>query len=639
MHRPPLNLGILAHIDAGKTSLTERLLFDHGAIGRLGSVDAGSTTTDHGVIERQRGITIRSAVASFVAGDLQINIVDTPGHPDFIAEVERALSVLDAAILVVSAVEGVQAQTRVLFRSLRDLGVPIALFINKIDRSGADEERVVAQIRRRLTPRIARLTAASMLGSSAAQVVWRELNAPGVARELVETLADRDDELLARVVDDVGIPAREVRANLVRQACAGQIHPVFSGSAISGAGVAELVAGIRCLFGPLVAESPSTTTEDELSGVVFAIERGANGEKVAWLRLFAGEVRERESLTFRRPQRGGPDLDVRGRVTRLDVAGHPAARRLLAGDIGRLSGLSQVRIGDRLGAGHISGPAVLAQPRLESVVWSKDAARQGDLHAALSLLADEDPLIGTRVTGDGATAVLLHGPVQREVLQERLARDFALDAKFDPIQPVLRQRPLRAGQALYEFDHQPATARILWATIGLRVEPGPLDSGITYVRDVEWGAVPRAFHLATEEAVLQALRHGRSGWEVTDCVITIVRFGYLQPMSVAADFRQVARLVLYEALDRAGTRLFEPCQRIEVQAPADAVGGVLAKLSALEAEVAEVAETPGPEPFWTVHAVVPVRTMQELTLAVPGLSRGEGVVFTRPGPDRPVRSS
>jgi ribosomal protection tetracycline resistance protein len=183
-----LNIGILAHVDAGKTSLTERLLFDHGAIDRLGSVDAGDTRTDDGTIERQRGITIRSAVAAFTSGDTQINLIDTPGHADFVAEVERALEVLDGAVLLLSAVEGVQAQTRVLLRTLRRLRLPTLVFVNKIDRAGARAEGLLTDIRRRLTPHVVPLTDVTGLGTPGARLLPRPPGDP----DLAEALADVD---------------------------------------------------------------------------------------------------------------------------------------------------------------------------------------------------------------------------------------------------------------------------------------------------------------------------------------------------------------------------------------------------------------------------------------------------------------
>src|SRR4029077_17480649 len=219
-----LNLGILAHVDAGKTTLTERLLYAAGVIDEIGSVDDGTTQTDSLELERQRGITIKSAVVSFAIDDVKVNLIDTPGHPDFIAEVERVLDVLDGAVLVLSAVEGVQSQTLVPMRALQRLRVPTLLFVNKIDRAGADVGRVLREIADRLTPAIVPMDAA------------------GDAATLAEALAEHDDELLAAYVEDAASvsPAR-LRLALAEQAKAGVVHPVFSGSARTGSGVETLM--------------------------------------------------------------------------------------------------------------------------------------------------------------------------------------------------------------------------------------------------------------------------------------------------------------------------------------------------------------------------------------------------------------
>src|SRR5580704_15559302 len=210
-----LNLGILAHVDAGKTSLTERLLHSAGVIDEIGSVDAGSTQTDSLALERQRGITIKSAVVSFVVGDVTVNLIDTPGHPDFIAEVERVLSVLDGAVLVISAVEGVQPQTRVLMRALQRLRIPALLFVNKIDRPGADEQRVLRAISERLSPAVVPMGCTSGLGTpDAGFAPWKAADSAARAR-LAEVLAERDERMLAAYVDDeLAAPYRRLRREL-----------------------------------------------------------------------------------------------------------------------------------------------------------------------------------------------------------------------------------------------------------------------------------------------------------------------------------------------------------------------------------------------------------------------------------------
>ena len=236
-----LNLGILAHVDAGKTSLTERLLHDAGVTDALGSVDAGDTQTDTLALERRRGITIKSAVVAFTIDDLVVNLIDTPGHPDFIAEVERVLRVLDGAVLVVSAVEGVQAQTRVLMRTLTRLRIPTLIFVNKTDRRGADPERVAREVADKL-----RIAAAPIRSTA-----------------LAELLTDHDDAFLAAYLD--GAPVAQELAAQTRRAL---VHPIFQGSAITGAGVAELTRGIRDLL-------PAAISGDgPAEGTVFKVEHG-----------------------------------------------------------------------------------------------------------------------------------------------------------------------------------------------------------------------------------------------------------------------------------------------------------------------------------------------------------------------------
>jgi ribosomal protection tetracycline resistance protein len=273
--RGTLNLGILAHVDAGKTTLTERLLYAAGVIDEVGSVDDGTTQTDSLALERQRGITIKSAVVSFTVGDVTVNLIDTPGHPDFIAEVERALSVLDGAVLVISAVEGVQPQTRILMRALQRLGVPAVLFVNKIDRSGADDGRVLRDISQRLTPAVVAMGAAHELGTRAAGVTgWDGTDAAFTAR-LTEVLAEQNEAIMAAYVrGEPRVPYRRLLRELAAQTRRGQVYPVFFGSALTGAGVGALMTGVAELL-----PAAGRNAAGPASGRVFKIERGPAGEK------------------------------------------------------------------------------------------------------------------------------------------------------------------------------------------------------------------------------------------------------------------------------------------------------------------------------------------------------------------------
>ena len=321
-----LNLGILAHVDAGKTTLTERLLYAAGVIDELGRVDDGTTQTDTLPLEQRRGITIKSAVVSFAIDDVAVNLIDTPGHPDFIAEVERVLSVLDGAVLVISAVEGVQSQTPLLMRALQRLGVPTLIFVNKLDRVGADPDRVLEEISARLTPAIV----------------------PGVdgpSARLAEVARRPGRVAPGRIRRGRRAPYGRLRAELAAQTGRALVHPVFVGSAKTGEGVDDLMSGIAELLPASAGDA-----EGPASGSVFKIERGTAGEKIAYVRMFSGTVHARERLNDEK-------------VTAISVfdAGDAEQRASVsAGEIAKLWGLGSIQIGDRIGEATAAAAGVRA---------------------------------------------------------------------------------------------------------------------------------------------------------------------------------------------------------------------------------------------------------------------------------------
>ncbi|EFL23874.1 tetracycline resistance protein TetP [Streptomyces himastatinicus ATCC 53653] len=627
-----INIGVLAHVDAGKTSLTERLLFDAGVIDRLGSVDAGDTQTDTGAIERERGITVRSAVASFRAGNTQVNLIDTPGHSDFIAEVERALGVLDGAVLVLSAVEGAQAAARVLMKALRRLRLPVLLFVNKIDRAGARHAELLTDIRRLLAPHIVPMTDVRDLGTRAARTRPRSLDDVGVRTEVAEVLAETDDALLARLVDGPLPSPAEVRAALAAGTAEGRVHPVYFGSALSGEGVAALVEGVVRYVPPSRAGDGGT----EPRGTVFAVERAAgSATKTAYLRLFSGELTVRQHLTLHRPgDRHGAGHS--GQITALEVVGRARARTLAAGEIARIKGLPEVRVGDRLGEFHDDEQRHFAAPTLHTLVHAREPgpAAAARLHTALLALADQDPLITARAMPGGATSVLLYGEVQKQIIAATLAQDYGIEADFEPSRPVLVERPAGVGEACHEMARRGHTGP--WATVGLRVEPAATGSGVGFGYETELGALPRAFHTAIEQTVHDTLRQGPRGRAVTDCRVTLIRSGFNAPVSTAADFRGVTPGVLWQALERAGWRVYEPYHAFELEIPSDVLAPVTARLAAVGADLAESA---GGGAGWLLTGEIPVRSVHAFEHALPGLSRGEGVWLSRPSGDRPLPGS
>ena len=639
-----LNLGILAHVDAGKTTLTERILFETGAISQVGSVDAGTTQTDSLDLERERGITIRAAVASFLIGDLQVNLVDTPGHPDFIAEVERVLNVLDGAVLVVSAVEGVQPQTPLLFRALERLGVPTLIFVNKIDRAGADPDGVVATMARRLSPDVIAMGSVEGAGTRSAAFVPFTGDDQAHWTRLTELLADRDETIMRVFVDgNRELSPEWLRELLAEQTRRGSIHPVYFGAAATGTGVEQLLGAIDDQL-----SGASADPDAPLSARVFKIERNQSGERVAYVRLFAGTLQARQRVRV-----GGGEEQKATSVRVFAPAGGPRRDTAVATEMATVRGLGGVRVGDALGEAP-PGQEVAARfprPALEAVVFALRPEQQGSLRAALTQLSEQDPLINVQQDDHRhEISVSLYGEVQKEVIQATLERDYGIAADFRETTTVCIERPKGVGHAeevIYAKTHTNITGRSsplstnpFRATLALRVEPLAPGSGIEFQAAAEVRLVPlyifhtvEQFTTQMESNVREALAEGLFGWQVTDCRVTMTDCGYGAPGTSASDFRYLTQLVLANAVGRAGTWVCEPLADLSLEMPASTAQAVLATLGRLGGRVRGQFTA---NEVTRAQAVLPVARVRTLQHQLPGLSMGEGVLESRPGGYQPI---
>ncbi|PZS01489.1 MAG: GTP-binding protein [Pseudonocardiales bacterium] len=620
-----LNLGILAHVDAGKTSLTERLLYAAGVIDEIGRVDDGSTQTDSLELERQRGITIKSAVVSFVVDDVTVNLIDTPGHPDFIAEVERVLNVLDGAVLVVSAVEGVQAQTRVLMRALQRLHIPTLIFVNKIDRGGARYQGALQSISEKLTAAVIPMGSTSELGTRNARYS-PHVDDAGFTSRLIDLRADHDAAFLAAYVnDEAAVSSDQLGEVLAAQAKRALVHPVFFGSAITGAGVDSLITGITELLSATEADVDAPP-----SGTVFKVDRGLAGEKIAYVRMFSGTLRVRD-----RPQLRRNDA---GKITSISVFERGStvrAQSLVAGQIGKLWGLHDVQIGDEIGEPRTTsaGHHYFSPPTLETVVVPRRRADKGALRVALAQLAEQDPLINLRQDDlRQEIFVSLYGEVQKEVIQTTLANEFAIRVTFRETTTICIERPIGTGAAVETIDKEPNP---FLATVGLRIEPAPVGSGVAFRLGVQLGSMPLAFFTAVEDTVQETLRQGIYGWQVTDCTVTMTHSGYwprqshahgtfdASMSSTAGDFRKLTPLVLLNALKQAATSVYEPMYRFQLEIPADTFGPILPALARLRA----IPRAPAMRgSSCTLEGAIPAARVHDLRQQLPALTRGEGVL-------------
>jgi ribosomal protection tetracycline resistance protein len=617
--RSSLNLGILAHVDAGKTSLTERLLFAAGVIDALGSVDEGTTQTDSLDLERQRGITIKSAVVAFSIGDVAVNLIDTPGHPDFIAEVERVLSVLDGAVLVISAVEGVQPQTLLLMRALKRLAIPTLVFVNKIDRPGASPERVLEGIRARLTRSII------PMGSAHAA--------------LADALSENDDELLAELVEGGEVTPMRLHGALIGQVRRSLIHPVFFGSAKTGAGVREIQQAIAELLPPAQGDPTGP-----LAASVFKVERDDHGEKVAYLRIFSGTLRTRNRVAF------GDGQEAKVTLLRVfDEGGVRQSPEVATGRIAKAWGLGSIRIGDVVGAPDAvpRTERQFASPTLEAVVDPCNPDDRERMRVALMQLAEQDPLINIRQNDRlREIFVSLYGEVQQEVVEATLAADYGIEVRFRDVTPIYVERPARAGAFLAQAhdDGNPFSA-----ALGVSVEPTAPGHGIDVALEVAPTSIPlfiyktaSAFAAAVGRHVRDALQEGLYGWQVTDCRVTVTDCAWCVadgppsrrgPTSTPNDYKRLTPIVVMRALATAGTTVCEPMLDIRVDAPAQSLGAVLAAVARLRG----AAQTPAIEgDTAVVRARLPASHAHELQRELAALTRGEGAIETTFGGYEPL---
>jgi ribosomal protection tetracycline resistance protein len=472
---------------------------------------------------------------------------------------------------------------------------------------------------------------ASGLGTARANFTAFPLNDESFARRLTELLAETDDALLTAYVENASISGRQLRSELAAQVASAQVHPVFFGSATTGAGVDSLIRGVTELL-----PTAQGSSDAPLSGSVFKIERGSAGEKIAYARVFTGQIHPRDKVRF---GAGGE-----AKVTAMTVFGADAATAAVTampGQIAKLWGLGDVRVGDELGCVRSAHDhRHFAPPTLETVVVPRQRSDRIALHAALVQLAEQDPLINLRLDDERQETLLsLYGEVQKEVIQATLADDYGIGIRFLETTTLCVEKVLGSGSAA-EFMGEAGNP--FRATVGLRVDPASPGEGETFRLEVELGSMPAAFMTAVEETVRETLRQGVHGWQVPDCTVTLTHTGYTPPppygwskwSSSASDFRNLTPLVLMTALQQARTVVCEPISEFAVEIPADCLAQVLAALARLGA-VGQAPELAGPT--CVIRGEMQAGVVHDFQLQLPSLTRGEGVVETAFARYQPVR--
>ncbi len=655
------NIGIIAHIDAGKTTVTERVLFYTGLTHRLGSVDEGTTVTDFMPQERERGITIQSAAISCTWRDHQINIIDTPGHIDFTAEVQRSLRVLDGGVVVFDGVAGVEPQSETVWRQADRYGVPRICFVNKMDRVGANYGRTLDSIVKRLG---ANPVAVQMpIGAESdfcgvidlveekailycdqehtepmVTEVPEELRAE-VARyreKMIETLAEVDDDLAMRYLEGEDLTVAELKAVLRTATLKGDVVPVLCGTALRNKGVQLLLdAVVEYLPSPL--DVPPMTgrnvdTDESVScaadpsqptaALVFKITTDPYMGRLAYFRVYSGVVRRGEVLVNTTTGQAGRI----GRLVRMHADRREEVDEIRAGDIGAVLGLKDTTTGETLSAPEV--PVALEQitfpaPVIELAIEPHTKADQDKLGLALQRLLEEDPTLKVRQDDRlGQTVLAGMGELHLDVILERLRREFSVGTKVGRPQVAYYETITRPARAEGRLVKQTG-GRGQFAVVEIEIEPLPSGEGFVFENKVVGGAVPRQFIPAVERGLRDAMTRGvLAEHPMVDIKVTLVDGKAHDVDSSERAFATAASMALRSAVSQAGPILLEPVMRVEVVAPDDYTGDVIGDLSARTASITGIEGRNGSGQ--SIQADVPLAAMFGYATALRSRTQGRG---------------
>ena len=597
----PCGIGLLAHVDAGKTTLTEQLLIHSGAIRTAGSVDAGTAHTDNLPVERRRGISVRATSVSFSWQDRRIQLIDTPGHADFSSEVERSIWALDAAVLVVCSVEGVQPQTELLFSALKEQGIPVIFFLNKTDRAGADPQRVLSQIQTMLTPN--------------AVPLWD-------GESILNFLTERDDELLERYLSGENISSADLHSHLARFSRCAEAYPALMGSALKDEGVEELLDAIVRYF-------PEAKKLNELSGIVFAAQHDRTLGRGAWIRLFGGNLENRSPVIL--PDGidliTGEEKTKQNKITQIfDPQGQPIGR-LDAGDIGIVYGLGDVSIGHILGAQDIFprkvSPGSLRMPLITVQAIPEKPEQMQALRQACQILSGEDPLLHARyVRSLNELQLQVMGTIQLEVLEEILRSRFDLGVMFSSPAIIYKETITQPAEGYVAY----LVPKPCWAILKFRIEPAPRGSGVTFESRVPVRELSMRYQNQVAQAIPLALNQGRLGWQVTDVKITLLEGNSHIYHTHPLDFIVATPMGIQDGLQKGGSTLLEPILDVRFLLPADCVGRVISDVISMRGEVTDQ-ETAGDRTV--LHALIPVQSSLDYAVTLASFSGGRGSMSVR----------
>ena len=658
------NIGIIAHIDAGKTTTTERILFYTGRTYRIGSVDDGTTVTDWMAQERERGITIVSAAVTAEWKGYQINVIDTPGHIDFTAEVQRSLRVLDGGVVIFDAVQGVEPQSETVWRQADRYLVPRICFVNKMDRTGASFERTIESIRSRLgaNPIPMQLPIGEESGFRGVvdlltmrATVWDDelgkepiesdipanlkTGAEEARNVMVEKIAEFDDDLIMKFLEGHSISIEELKSVLRKAVIENKATPVFAGSSLKNKGVQPVLdAVIDYLPSPLeipaakgyAPDDPETILErpvDDnapLAALVFKIVADPYVGRLAYFRVYSGKVVQGEAVL--NPAKGRRERI--GRMVRMYADRREDITEVYAGDIGAVLGLKDSFTGDTLT--DPKDPIILEsitfpEPVISIAVEPKTAADQDRMAEALRRLAEEDPTFKVRTDESTAQTIISGmGELHLDIIVDRMMREFRVQANVGRPRVSYRETISRAVPEInYKYAKQ-SGGHGQYGHVVFSMEPLERGNGVKFENKIIGGSIPKEYIPAVEKGVKEAAESGIiAGYPVTDILVRLTDGSYHEVDSSEMAFKMASIFAFKEGMQRGGPTLLEPVMKVEVVVPEEYLGDIIGQLNARRGEIQGMEIRPGNAQ--AVRALIPLAEMFGYTTDLRSATQGRGV--------------
>jgi elongation factor G len=656
------NIGIIAHIDAGKTTTTERIMFYTGKTHRIGSVDDGTTVTDWMVQERERGITIVSAAVSAEWKGYQFNLIDTPGHIDFTAEVQRSLRVLDGGVVVFDAVQGVEPQSETVWRQADRYGVPRICFVNKMDRVGASYQRTIESIKERLgaNPIPMQLPigfeatfrgVVDLLEERA--ILWeddlgKEPKIIDIPEELkaevrearahmVERIAELDDDLTLKYLEAQEITVEELKAALRKGVIASQAAPVFCGSSLKNKGVQVLLDAVIDYLPSPVDVPPVTGTDVDreetielpprddapLSALVFKIVTDPYVGRLAYFRVYSGVLSQGQMLTNTSKGR----RERIGRLIRMHADRREDITEVRAGDIGAVLGLKETFTGDTLCDTKkiILESITFPEPVISIAIEPKSSADQEKMGEALRKLSEEDPTFRVRSDENtGQTIISGMGELHLDILVDRMLREFRVQANIGKPRVAYRESITRSVPKVdYKYAKQ-SGGHGQYGHVVISLEPGDRGSGIIFENKIIGGAIPKEYIPAVQKGVIEAADSGvLAGYPVVDTKITLFDGSFHEVDSSEMAFKLAGSMAFKEGVQRGSPVLLEPIMKVEVVVPDEYLGDVIGQINSRRGSIQGLEVRPGNAQ--AVRAFVPLGEMFGYATDLRSATQGRGV--------------